>query len=53
MIGNIPLQIFFLTKATPEGDIVISFVNWSRFSKGTFNLVQPNLNVSVLLIKNN
>lgn len=49
MDGNIPLQIFFLTNATPEGEIDTSLINSSRVSKGTFNLVQPNLNSSVLL----
>lgn len=48
MDGNIPLQIFFLTNATPEGEIDISLINSSRVSKDTFNLVQPNLNSSVL-----
>lgn len=48
MVGNIPLQIFFLTNATPDGEIVISSIKSSKISKGTFNLVQPNLNSSVL-----
>lgn len=52
MDGKIPLHILFLTNATPEGEIVISSVNLSKVWKGTFNLVQPNLNTSVLFIWN-